>query len=164
MKSQVRLEPLVLLEDNHDGFSKPTDKTSKNETALAKKKSTTKPTKKQTAKEIPFEESLEQLREVVNQLENGNLTLSQSLEEYEQGVSSLKSCYEALNLAQRRIEMLVELDEEGNLVTRPFDNTASTEMADGSRRAVGSQDKDEFEEEDDPDEDELDMDDPDSLF
>ncbi|MFK7766724.1 MAG: exodeoxyribonuclease VII small subunit [Mariniblastus sp.] len=143
---------------------------------MAKKKTTRKPkpkSKKVSEKEVPFEESLEELREVVNQLENGNLTLSQSLEEYEQGVSNLKSCYDALNRAQRKIEMLVELDEEGNLVTRPFDNTASTEKVAGSRRAVSSansetdeedlenEDEDEYEEDSD---DELDIDDSSTLF
>ena len=132
---------------------------------MAKKKSSAKTSSKKSAPEIPFEESLASLRKVVNELENGNLTLTQSLEEYEQGVANLKSCYEALNRVQRRIEMLVELDEEGNLVTKPFDNTASTQMADGSRRSVGSM-SGIADEEDDFDDEEVDddVDDPSSLF
>ena len=61
--------------------------------------------------------------------------------------------------------MLVELDEEGNLVTQPFDNTASTQMADGSRRSVGSM-SGIADEEDDFDDEEVDddVDDPSSLF
>lgn len=85
-----------------------------------------------------FEESLESLRQTVSELENGNLTLSESLEKYELGIASLKQAYDALNAAQQRIEMLVDLDEEGNLVTRPFDNTASEEITVGSRRASDS--------------------------
>lgn len=61
---------------------------------MAKKK-----TKSKTAAEVPFEKSLEQLRAVVAELENGNLTLGESLEKYEQGIANLKSCYEALNQA-----------------------------------------------------------------
>lgn len=138
---------------------------------LAKKKTNSK-----TEKALTFEESLEQLRDVVGQLENGNLTLSDSLEKYEQGVASLKSCYEALNQAQRRIELLVDLDEEGNLVTRPFDDTASDQVTEGTRRSArrrpvrkeGIEDAESEEQELEPEYrkrgDEKDMDDPSRLF
>jgi exodeoxyribonuclease VII small subunit len=134
---------------------------------LAKKKANSK-----SAKTVPFEQSLEQLREVVGQLETGNLTLSESLEKYEQGVASLKSCYEALNQAQRKIELLVDLDEEGNLVTRPFDDTASDQMTQGTRRSpqgrpaddITVEDEEEEDEEYEEDDDLEDMDDPGSLF
>lgn len=128
---------------------------------MAKKKS-----QSETAQAIPFEKSLEQLRSVVGELENGNLTLTESLEKYEQGVANLKSCYEALNEAQRRIELLVELDEDGSLITRPFDDTASAAMTDGVRRSnrprqapaeTDMDDEDEYE-------DDEDVDDPDTLF
>ena len=130
---------------------------------MAKKK-----TKSKTAAEVPFEKSLEQLRAVVAELENGNLTLGESLEKYEQGIANLKSCYEALNQAQRRIELLVDLDEDGNLVTRSFDDTASAQMTDGVRRSARTQQAaNELDNEDGEDEDpyeEDDMDDPNSLF
>ena len=133
---------------------------------MAKKKINAK-----TDKAVPFEKSLEQLREVVGQLEDGNLTLSESLKKYEQGVASLKACYEALNQAQRRIELLVELDEEGNLVTRPFDDTASDQITEGTRRSARKKPvKDELDELDEDGEeyeeaeDDEDMDDPNSLF
>ncbi len=130
---------------------------------MAKKK-----TKKKTDSVPPFEESLEQLQQTVARLEGGNLSLSESLEQYEKGIASLKLAYQSLNDAQQRIEMLVDLDEEGNLVTRPFDNTASEEIAEGSRRSSRSEpftddQSDDFE----PDDDDLDtedVDDPDSLF
>jgi exodeoxyribonuclease VII small subunit len=144
---------------------------------LAKKKA-----KSKTKKSVSFEQSLEQLQEVVSELENGNLSLTDSLDKYEQGVANLKQCYEALNSAQKRIEVLVDLDEEGNLVTRPFDNTSSMEMTEGVRRSTSetneklrselSVDDDEDEHEDDEGEDEsefedegeFDDEDPDSLF
>jgi exodeoxyribonuclease VII small subunit len=144
---------------------------------LAKKKA-----KSKTKKSVSFEQSLEQLQEVVSELENGNLSLTDSLDKYEQGVANLKQCYEALNSAQKRIEVLVDLDEEGNLVTRPFDNTSSMEMTEGVRRSTSetneklrselSVDDDEDEHEDDEGEDESEFDDegefddedPDSLF
>ena len=130
---------------------------------MAKKKKAT----KKSVQEVPFESSLENLRQVVSELENGNLSLSDSLDKYEQGVANLKSCYEALNQAQRKIELLVDLDEEGNLVTRPFDNTSSEQMTGGSPRRAPVQTA-EFEEEVDEDSEEIDEefeeDDPNSLF
>ena len=127
---------------------------------MAKKTSKKKP-KKSTALP-PFEESLEQLQQTVAQLEGGNLSLSDSLEQYEKGIASLKLAYQALNDAQQRIEMLVDLDEEGNLVTRPFDNTASEQIAEGSRRSTRSKPADD--EEIEPDDEDEDVDDQDSLF
>jgi exodeoxyribonuclease VII small subunit len=129
---------------------------------LAKKRS-----KSKSSEPVSFEQSLEQLRQIVAQLENGNLSLSQSLEQYELGVANLKQCYAALNAAQRKIEMLVDLDEQGNLITTSFDNTASTQLAEGSRRKSRSRPPvEEVEQDDDEADDEEDeeMDDPNSLF
>ncbi len=129
---------------------------------MAKKKA-----KSKNSKSVSFEQSLEQLQQVVSELENGNLTLTDSLDKYEQGVANLKRCYETLNSAQKRIEVLVDLDEEGNLVTRPFDNTSSMEMTEGVRRSSSSEaiemSRGELEI-DDEEESDLDVEDPDSLF
>ena len=125
------------------------------------KKTSKKKTKKSDSVP-PFEDSLAQLQQTVAQLEGGNLSLSDSLEQYEKGIASLKLAYRALNDAQQRIEMLVDLDEEGNLVTRPFDNTASDQIAEGSRRSSRGEPaatSDDFEPEDNED-----VDDSDSLF
>ncbi len=86
---------------------------------MAKKKAKTKKQKPD------FEESLLELQQIVQQLEEGNLSLSASLEKYEAGISNLKQCYGLLNDAQKKIEVLVDLDENGNLQTAPFDGTAT---------------------------------------
>ena len=133
-------------------------------TTSKKKQSATK-----TTAVPPFEESLQQLQQTVAQLEGGNLSLSDSLEQYEKGIASLKLAYQALNDAQQRIETLVDLDEEGNLITRPFENTASEQIAEGSRRSTRSNpanvdSNDDDIEPDDDDEYEEDVDDLNSLF
>ncbi len=87
-----------------------------------------------------FEQALEQLQAVVRELESGQLTLEQSLARYEQGVSSLRRCYATLQTAEQRIRMLVELDENGHALTKPFAHEASHSFA--------------AEDEDDEDEDE----------
>jgi len=126
---------------------------------LAKKKSA-----KSASKEVPFEASLEQLRTVVAELEAGNLSLGESLEKYEVGITSLKACYAALNAVQQRIELLVDLDEEGNLVTATFDNTSSEQLREGTRRGSRAFVTEENTEEYAADGDSEDVDDQESLF
>ncbi len=108
--------------------------------------------KKTKPKTDSFEASLDQLRAIVAELEEGNLSLDGSLEKYELGVKHLKNCYQALETAQRKIEVLVELDENGKLKTQPFEDQASE---------FSSQDQFESDEDDKNDGD---MDDSNVLF
>ena len=78
---------------------------------MAKKKTTRK--SKSATNAIPFEQSLEQLKQVVAELETGNLTLTESLEKYQQGIANLKQCHASLENAKKQIEILVDLDEDG---------------------------------------------------
>jgi len=90
---------------------------------MAKKK----PTKKNSATKeaVSFEESLEALKDILGDLEEGNLPLSESLEKYEAGVKHLRSCHDSLKDAKARIELLVKVDKDGKTVTKPFDHSAS---------------------------------------
>ena len=69
-----------------------------------------------------FEESLEKLEQVIRHLEDGQLGLSESLAQYEEGVRYLKHCHRALAAAERKIELLTSVDEAGNAKTEPFDD------------------------------------------
>jgi len=73
-----------------------------------------------------FEESLEKLERSVRQLEDGKLTLTESLQCYEEGVKQLKQCYRGLEAAERKIELLAGVDAEGHPVTEPFDEREMT--------------------------------------
>lgn len=70
---------------------------------------------------LTFEEALERLETIVQQLEDGELGLDGALAAYEEGVGHLKRCYEALSSAERKIELLARIDEDGNCETRPFE-------------------------------------------
>jgi len=72
-----------------------------------------------------FEEALDRLETIVRRLEDGDVGLSEALAHYEQGVSLLKNCYQLLENAERRIELLSGVDAEGNAVTAPFDDQAT---------------------------------------
>lgn len=85
---------------------------------MAKKKTARK--SKADPANAPFEQSFKQLQEIVAQLEQGHLTLGDSLKKYEQGIQHLRNCYSALDQAERKIQLLVELDDEGRMITRSF--------------------------------------------
>jgi exodeoxyribonuclease VII small subunit len=75
--------------------------------------------------EATFEQSLAELEQIVRQLEEGQLGLAESLASYELGVKRLKECYQLLERAERRIELLERVDAAGEGVTRPFDAAAT---------------------------------------
>ncbi|MCA9231711.1 MAG: exodeoxyribonuclease VII small subunit [Planctomycetales bacterium] len=79
--------------------------------------------KKKVAKtaDSNFEQSLKQLETIVAKLEGGQLGLAESLDHYEHGVQHLKACYHQLSEAERRIELISDLDVSGRPRTRPFE-------------------------------------------
>ena len=62
-----------------------------------------------------FESSLGELEKIVRKLEDGDLSLEESLKLFEDGVRISRECQERLNKAERRIEVLLK-DEKGNPV------------------------------------------------
>lgn len=60
-----------------------------------------------------FETSLLELEKIVRELEQGDLSLEESLKLFEDGVKLSRECQERLNQAERRIEVLLK-DENGN--------------------------------------------------
>jgi exodeoxyribonuclease VII small subunit len=80
-----------------------------------------------------FEEALERLETIVEELETGSLSLDQSLARYEEGMRLSRRLTGTLDQAEKRIERLVE--EGGEPTTRPFERAAS-------ERAAGEPDAD----------------------
>ena len=72
-----------------------------------------------------FEQSLDALASIVHELEEGQVGLAESLAKYEQGVKLLRECYELLQKAERRIELLTRMEPSGDPVTEPFDDSPS---------------------------------------
>ena len=80
----------------------------------------------ESSRPTSFEQSLATLESIVDQLEDGELGLTDALSRYEEGVKLLKQCYEALQKAERKIELLAGVDAEGNAITQPFDDAQMT--------------------------------------
>lgn len=74
--------------------------------------------------EVTFETSLATLEQIVRGLEDGQQGLGKSLQLYEQGIQNLQRCYQLLDEAEQKIELLTSVDDEGRAVTQPFDSTS----------------------------------------
>ena len=58
-----------------------------------------------------FESALAELETIVKTLEQGDLTLEQSLERFERGIALSRFCHTRLEHAERRVELLTEQGE-----------------------------------------------------
>ena len=89
---------------------------------MAKKKSA-------SSKPSTFEESLKQLETIVGKLESGKLSLAESLQQYEDGVRHLRSCYALLEDAERKIELVSGLDSEGRAKSEAYEDPGRGDLA-----------------------------------
>lgn len=64
--------------------------------------------------ELSFEENLEQLEEIVNQLESGDIPLDEAIDKFTKAMQLVKVCNEKLNAAEESIAKIVE--ENGDLI------------------------------------------------
>ncbi len=58
-----------------------------------------------------FEENVERLEKVVQELENGNLNLEDSIKKFEEGMAISKKCNEILEEAEKKITVLIKKDD-----------------------------------------------------
>ena len=68
---------------------------------------------------LNFEETMKELEEVVQKLENGDLNLDESIKEFEKGMELSKSASKYLEDAEKKITILVK-DKDGNLEEQDF--------------------------------------------
>ena len=65
-----------------------------------------------------FEDSIRRLGAIVEQLEDGELPLEESLKLFEEGVVLARTSQGFLESAEQRVEELLSYDEQGRPVTR----------------------------------------------
>ncbi len=68
--------------------------------------------------EAKFEDALAKLEEIVRKMEQGELTLDESLASFEEGIRLARLCARRLDEAERRIDIL--LKKGGDLEVKPF--------------------------------------------
>lgn len=70
-------------------------------------------------RKLTFEQALQRLEQVVDELENGQPTLEESLKLFEEGMALKKLCVEKLDRARAAIKKLVET-EGGTVAEEDF--------------------------------------------
>lgn len=69
---------------------------------------------------IAFEAALEQLQEAVKKIESGELTLEESLKNFEEGVRLARLCQQQLTAAEQKVEVLTRVNADGQIQTEQF--------------------------------------------
>ncbi|WP_459992843.1 exodeoxyribonuclease VII small subunit [Methylosoma difficile] len=65
-----------------------------------------------------FEDSLAELEQLVSKLEQGDISLEESLKSFEHGVNLTRTCQKALQEAEQKIQILTE--QNGNQSLESF--------------------------------------------
>ncbi len=69
-----------------------------------------------------FEQALEELELLVEELDRGELGIEEAINKYESAMGAYRTCKGILSKARRKIEQLVR-DAEGNIESVPFGTT-----------------------------------------
>lgn len=70
-------------------------------------------------KSFPFEESLARLETLVEAMEEGDLSLEESLKTFEDGIKLTRECQQALKSAEQKVKLLIE--KNGEVEEQSFD-------------------------------------------
>ena len=68
-----------------------------------------------------FEDSIRRLGEIVEKLEDGDLPLEESLKLFEEGVKLARASQGIIAGAEKRVEELLSIDDDGNPVVREIE-------------------------------------------
>jgi exodeoxyribonuclease VII small subunit len=68
-----------------------------------------------------FEASLNRLTQVVEKLETGELGLEESLALFEEGIGLARAAQQRLDAAEKRVEELVRIDENGEPIVKELE-------------------------------------------
>ncbi|UCG57745.1 MAG: exodeoxyribonuclease VII small subunit [Phycisphaerales bacterium] len=63
---------------------------------------------------LGFEDAIKQLKGIVDKIEQGEIPLQDSLEQYERGMALIKHCREILQKAEKRIEKISQTEQESH--------------------------------------------------
>ena len=69
-----------------------------------------------------FERSLAELEAIVDKLEAGDLSLDESLKQFERGIQLTRACQTALKQAEHKVEILMRKSGTNEFETAPFES------------------------------------------
>jgi len=67
-----------------------------------------------------FEEAMEELEKLVEQMERGDISLEESLKSFERGIRLTRACQQALQEAEQKVQILLEKNGQQSL--EPFND------------------------------------------
>jgi len=70
-------------------------------------------------KTVNFEKALSELEKLVDEMEQGNLSLEDSLKRFEKGIALTSECQQALQNAELKVKELVE--NNGKMLEKDFE-------------------------------------------
>lgn len=71
--------------------------------------------KKHASTPLDFEKSLQQLNQLIEKMETGQLSLESSLSAFEEGIALIKNCQKTLTAAEQKIQILTEKSGKSSL-------------------------------------------------
>jgi len=76
--------------------------------------------------EIKFEEALKKLEKIVEELEQGDLSLDEALKKYQDGIELSRLCSARLESAKKKIDVLAK-NKKGDFELKPLDQDSAPE-------------------------------------
>lgn len=67
-----------------------------------------------------FEEAMDELEKLVEHMEHGDISLEESLKSFERGIKLTRTCQQALQDAEQKVQILLEKNGEQSL--EPFND------------------------------------------
>lgn len=78
-------------------------------------------------KSVNYEKALDELESIIEKMETGQLSLEESLQNFESGVKLAKECQTALKEAEQKVQILIE--KNGELKTESFNTELENEYS-----------------------------------
>lgn len=73
----------------------------------------------ESTESIDFEQALKELEALVERMEQGELSLEESLQSFERGIALTRQCQQALQAAEQKVEILTGKDDDARV--EPFE-------------------------------------------
>ncbi len=71
-------------------------------------------------KDLPFEDSLQELEKIIGELEQGEQPLEKQLKAFEKGILLSRECLKQLDEVERKVQLLVQT-EKGEIQATDFE-------------------------------------------
>ncbi|MGL4858672.1 MAG: exodeoxyribonuclease VII small subunit [Enterobacteriaceae bacterium] len=85
---------------------------------------------KKSEQPASFEQALNELQEIVNHLESGELPLETALQQFERGIQLARQGQQQLQQAEQRVQILLSDDAQSALTPYQTDNNAASSVSD----------------------------------